>query len=94
MGVGQQTVSRRETGLSVPKADRLPALAEVLGLDAEYVHRMAGYLPVERSSPAVELLHQVHARAAELTDEELLLLIDRAWQEYRRRRGLVPPGTS
>jgi transcriptional regulator with XRE-family HTH domain len=61
VGVGQQTVSRWETGASVPKADRLPVLAEVLGLDSEYVHRMAGYLPPDRSSPAADLVHAVYA---------------------------------
>jgi transcriptional regulator with XRE-family HTH domain len=94
VGVGQQTVSRWENGLAVPKPNRLPALAEVLGLDVEYVHRMAGYLPVDRSSAAAELVHELYARAVELTDDELLLVIDRSWQEYRRRRGLTPPGTS
>ena len=94
VGVGQQTVSRWETGAAVPKPDRLPVLAEVLGLDGEYVHRMAGYLPVDRSSPAADLVHDLLARAADLTDPELLLLIDRCWQEYRKRQDLAPPGTS
>jgi transcriptional regulator with XRE-family HTH domain len=94
VGVGQQTVSRWETGVAVPKPNRLPVLAEVLGLDPEYVHRMAGYLPVERTSPAADLVHDLYARAAELSDDELLLLLDRIWQEYRKRKGLVPPGTS
>lgn len=94
VGVGQQTVSRWETGRSVPKPDRLPVLAEVLGLDAEYVHRMAGYLPTGGSSEAAELVHELYARAAELTEPELLLLIDRCWQEFRKRQGMAPPGTS
>lgn len=94
VGVGQQTVSRWETGQAVPKPDRLPVLANVLGLDSAYVHRMAGYLPPGESSSAAELVHELYARAHELSDEEVLLLIDRCWQEFRRRRGLVPPGTS
>lgn len=94
VGVGQQTISRWETGLAVPKPNRLPVLAEVLGLDPEYVHRMAGYLPVDRSSAAADLVHELYARAGELSDDELLLVLDRCWQEYRRRRGLAPPGTS
>ncbi len=94
VGVGQQTVSRWETGLAVPKPNRLPILAQVLDLDSEYVHRMAGYLPLDRSSAAADLVHEVYARVAEMNDEELLLMLDRCWQEYRRRRGLVPPGTS
>jgi hypothetical protein len=78
----------------VPKANRLPVLADVLGLESEYVHRMAGYLPVDRSSAAADLVHDLYARAAELTDTELMLLLDRCWQELRKRQGLVPPGTS
>ena len=81
-----------EIGAAVPQANRLPVLAEVLGLDGEYVHRMAGYLPPDRSSPAVDLVHSVYARTAEFSDDELLLLLDRVWQEYRRRRGMSPPG--
>ena len=94
VGVGQQTVSRWELGLAVPKPDRLPVLADVLGLDSEYVHRMAGYLPPDQSSSAADLVHGVYARAGEFTDDELLLLLDRVWQEYRRRRGLSPPGVA
>jgi transcriptional regulator with XRE-family HTH domain len=94
VGVGQQTVSRWETGAAVPKPDRLPMLAEVLGLDSGYVHRMAGYLPPGQTSAAGEVVHELYARVQELTDEEVLLLIDRCWQEFRRRRGLVPPGVS
>lgn len=94
VGVGQQTVSRWETGAAIPKRDRLPVLAQVLSLDAEYVHRLAGYLPAELSSGAADVMHAVFERTAELTDDELLLLLDRVWQEYRRRRGLVPPGTT
>lgn len=94
VGVGQQTISRWETGRAVPKPDRLPMLAEVLGLDGEYVHRMAGYLPPGQSSSAADLVHDLYARAHELSDEEVLLLIDRCWQEFRRRRGLVPPGST
>jgi hypothetical protein len=69
-------------------------LAEVLGLDSEYVHRMAGYLPPSQSSSAADVVHEFYARAHELSDEEVLLLIARCWQELRRRRGLVPPGAT
>jgi transcriptional regulator with XRE-family HTH domain len=94
VGVGQQTVSRWERGLAVPKLHRLPELAQVLGLESEYVHRMAGYLPAERSSPAAALVHALYERTAELSTDELLLILDRTWQEFRRRQGLHPPGTS
>jgi hypothetical protein len=65
-----------------------------LGLDSEYVHRMAGYLPQGEASAAADLVHELYARAHEFSDEEVLLILDRCWQEFRRRRGLVPPGTS
>ncbi len=35
----------------------------------------------------------MYERAAELSDDELLLL-DRVWQVYRSRRGMSPPGVS
>ena len=54
---------------------------------------MAGYLPPGESSSAADLVHELYARAHELSDEEVLVLIDRCWQEFRRRRGLVPPGS-
>jgi transcriptional regulator with XRE-family HTH domain len=94
VGVGQQTVSRWETGQSMPKANRLPVLAEVLELDSEYLHRMAGYLPADRSSPASDLMHAVYERVPEFSDDELVLVLDRLWQELRRRRGMSPPGVS
>ncbi|MDP9406767.1 MAG: hypothetical protein M3P95_02465 [Actinomycetota bacterium] len=53
--------------------------AEVLGLDSEYVYPMAGYLPPDCSSPATDLVHAVYA--AEFSDDQLLLLLDRVWQE-------------
>lgn len=69
VGVGQQTVSRWETGLAVPKRDRLGPLADALGLDSEYLHRMAGYLPAEQTSAAADVVHQLYERTPELTDE-------------------------
>ncbi len=53
---------------------------------------MAGYLPPDCSSPATDLVHAVYA--AEFSDDQLLLLLDRVWQEYRRRRGMSPPGVA
>src|SRR3954447_21994920 len=94
VGVGQQTVSRWERGLSMPQREHVATLADVLGYEPVQLHRLAGFLPPQESSAAADLVHSVYARVAEFSDEELLLLLDRAWQEYRRRQGLSPPGVS
>ena len=91
VGTTQQTVSRWERGLSLPRPKRVIALAQVLDLDAQLLHRFAGYLPQpERklTGPWHELFERMH----ELTRPELVLLLDRAWEELRGREGLHPPG--
>ena len=87
LGVGQQAVSRWERGEAVPRPARIVALAQALALDAAELHRLAGYLHQGDRSPLAEPLHQVCARIAELTPDELWLLTDRAWQELRTRYG-------
>ena len=49
----------------------------------------------ERSerSAASEPWQEVYARIPELTHTELMLLMDRVWEELRSREGLSPPGT-
>lgn len=39
MGVGQNTVSQWETGERTPKADKLPALAKILGCTVDELLR-------------------------------------------------------
>lgn len=86
LGVTQQTVSRWENGDSLPRPRRLLEIAELLGLDSATLHRLAGYLPNSEhsdrwSAPAERAFDQM----GELSDTELMLLIDRAWEEFRRR---------
>lgn len=93
LGVSQQTVSRWEKGLALPRPVRVRQLAEALGVDAARLQRFAGYLPQEERSAVAQDWHAVYERMPELTESELLLLIDRAWEELRCRKGLSPPGT-
>jgi transcriptional regulator with XRE-family HTH domain len=94
LGVRQQTVSRWEHGLAVPRPGRVVELAELLGLEPGRLHRLAGYLPAAERSPVVAAWHEVHARMAELSRAELLLLIERAWEELRSRDGQGPRPTT
>lgn len=93
VGVSQQTVSRWEQGLALPRPARVLALARHLKLDVRTLQRAAGYLADEERSSVSGPWHQVFERMSELTRTELMLIIDRAWEELRSREGLSPPGT-
>jgi transcriptional regulator with XRE-family HTH domain len=93
LGVSQQTISRWEKGLALPRPGRVVQLAELLELDARWLHRVAGYLPVEERSEAAGPWLEIFGRVAELSHTELMLLLDRVWEELRSREGLRPPGT-
>ncbi len=90
LGVRQQTVSRWETGLAVPRPGRVVELARLLDLEPARLHRLAGYLPAGEQSPVAGSWHDVHQRMSALTRSELLRLIERAWEELRAREGLEP----
>ena len=92
LGVRQQTVSRWEQGLALPRPARVLELAHVLDLDPGHLHRLAGYLPAAEQSVLTGPWTEVFARMSELTRPELVLLLDRAWEELRSREGLAPPG--
>jgi transcriptional regulator with XRE-family HTH domain len=81
LGVRQQTVSRWENGLAVPRPGRVVELAEALELEPSALHRLAGYLPAAGGSTS----GPAHERLSELTRAELLLLIERAGDELRSR---------
>jgi transcriptional regulator with XRE-family HTH domain len=91
LGVGQQTVSRWETGHGLPRRERLPQLADALEIDPSHLLRLAGYLPQGEEESATALFHQAYERAAEFREDELVLLIDRLWTELRRRTGFRAP---
>ena len=88
LGVRQQTVSRWENGLAVPRPARVVELARLLDLEPARLHRLAGYLPAAEQSPVAEAWREVYERMPELSRSELLLLIDRAWDELRAREGV------
>jgi transcriptional regulator with XRE-family HTH domain len=91
LGVGQQTVSRWETGSGLPRRERLPQLADALDFDPSHLLRLAGYLPQGEEESATVVFHQAYERAAELSEDELVLLLDRLWGELRRRAGFRAP---
>lgn len=84
----QQTVSRWEAGATIPRPRRIVRLADVLGLEAGELHRIAGYIKQPERSDAWDDVHDLVSRIGQLSDLELMLLIDAAWQELRVRRGL------
>ncbi len=88
MNVNQQTVSKWEQAKAVPRPTRIGRLAEVLQVDVSDLMRYAGYLPDEPlDAQAKEPIHRLLSRISRLTDDELIVLIDQAWEEYRSRAG-------
>ena len=83
LGVRQQTVSRWENGLAVPRPSRVVELARVLELEPSALHRLAGYLPA--AEPRTSGWTEVQRLLPELGRAELVLLIERAWEELRAR---------
>lgn len=87
LGVTQQTVSRWESGVAVPPPKRLAALAEALDLKLDRLLSLAGYFPDDSPEPAIRpLMTRVDVSA--VSDDDLYLVIDLAWEELRRRRTL------
>ncbi len=89
LGVNQQTVSKWEQAMAVPRPRRIRHLAEVLRVDVADLMRHAGYLP-EGEPPDVqaeEPFHLLMGQVSGLTNDQLIVLIDQAWEEYRRRLG-------
>lgn len=89
LGVQQQTVSKWEQAKTVPRPARIRQLAKVLRVDVSDLMRYAGYLPddEEERVQAKDPLHQLLEQASRLTNEQLIVLIDHAWEEYRNRLG-------
>ena len=89
LGVTQQTVSKWETGVTIPRAPRIAALASLLDIDAGLLHRAAGTSPDH--SPAPGGGNGATISLELLSERDLLRLLDAAWQEFRRRRHLDRP---
>jgi transcriptional regulator with XRE-family HTH domain len=89
LGVHQQTVSKWEQAKTVPKPQRIRLLAEVLRVDVSDLMRYAGYLPagMPEETEAEEPFHQLMNHIFKLTNDQLIVLIDQAWEEYRFRLG-------
>ena len=91
MGVSQQTVSRWESGTAIPDPERVIALAKILDLETESLLVYAGYLPGRDRSTYWQQFEAMYEGITQLSDKELILLLDRAWQEHRRRQGFEAP---
>ncbi|CAN5793281.1 hypothetical protein BH23ACT12_BH23ACT12_19260 [soil metagenome] len=85
VGVTQQTISRWENGDVVPPPKRLAKLAEALGLDLDRLLAYGGYLPNAAAWPRWHVLNLFYEQVADLSDEELVILIERVMKEMRRR---------
>jgi transcriptional regulator with XRE-family HTH domain len=91
VGVSQQTVSRWESGLVIPQPDRVSALAKILDLEEDRLLGYAGFLAKGDRSRYWTQFQAMYESLVELSDKELLLLLDRAWEEHRRRQGFEAP---
>jgi transcriptional regulator with XRE-family HTH domain len=85
VGVTQQTISRWESGVSLPRRPMIPALATTLELDPDELHRLAGYATQRPSTPADHLTQDLYACADQLSRAQLLALLDILWRTYYQR---------
>lgn len=88
LGVKQQTVSRWESGIAVPRPDRVTQLAGVLGVDRGRLLQLAGYL-AEDDPLADPEVATVLANIRKLSDRDVVHVLDAAWQEHVSRHGLA-----
>jgi transcriptional regulator with XRE-family HTH domain len=86
LGVTQQTVSKWETGVTVPRPTRVAALARTLDLDPGLLHAAAadGEAPASADSTGRGLPAGI--RLDRLGQDELVTLLDAVWRELSRRR--------
>ena len=89
LGVKQQTVSKWEQAKTVPGPRRIRQVAEVLRVEVSDLMKYAGYLPNggAEDAQAEEPFHQFLSQVSRLTNDQLIVLIDQAWEEYRFRLG-------
>lgn len=87
LGVKQQTVSRWESGIAVPRPDRVTQLAGVLGVDRGKLLQLAGYLAADEPLADPDMSKLLGA-VRQLPDKDLVHVLDTAWNEHRSRQGL------
>lgn len=97
VGVTQQTISKWETGVTAPRPGRMAPLARALDLDAGLLHATAGLADGDgdgdgNTSPRRGGRPPKGIRFADLTDDQLVALLDATWGELQRRR--QPRGTN
>jgi hypothetical protein len=66
-------------------------VAKLLGLEEKRLLGYAGYLPKGDRSDYWEKFHVMSEGIVELSDKELVLLLDETWPEHRRRQGFEVP---
>ena len=84
VGVQQQTVSRWESGAAVPPPARTMRLEDVLKVERGTLLRLAGYLPADDVTSLVDVRAML-AHLLLLNDDQLVLVIETAWQIHRER---------
>lgn len=94
VGVTQQTISKWETGVTAPRPGRMAALARALDLDAGLLHATAGVdSDGDGNAPSRRVVRAPKGiRLGDLTDYQLVALLDASWRELQRRR--QPRGTN
>lgn len=85
VGVTQQTISRWENGEVIPPPKRLAKVARALDLDLDRVLAYGGYLPDAADWPSWHVLNLCYDQMGNLSEDELLMLVERALQEIRKR---------
>lgn len=85
VGVTQQTISRWESGEVVPPPKRLASLAAALDVDLDRLLGYAGYLSSLPALSRSQLLKSFYDLIPDLSEQELLVAVDCAWAEIRRR---------
>ena len=87
LGVTQQTVSKWETGVTVPRPARVSTLARALELDAGLLHSAAADEDGDSASSSGRRADvPAGIRLDRLSGEELVELLDAAWRELAQRR--------
>lgn len=87
LGVRQQTVSRWERGVALPRPTRIVELAQALGVEPAVLHRLAGYLPDDHTDPDRKL-QRMRQWVAGLDEETLVWLVGTAGRQLQLRADL------